>query len=314
MSVPPRLLVTGASGFVGAAVVRLAVARGHDVVAAVGPASRLDRLAPVLGDVAVVRGDITDADALAAAVGDARPNACVHLAAAGAVVREDDVDLLLAANALAPARLARVLADAGCARLVTAGSSSEYGTPDGPMDEAEACDPDDAYGVAKLAGGLLARVVARRHGLESAHLRLFSVYGPGEDPRRLVASVIRSLLARRPLDLTPGEQVRDFVYVDDAAEALLGAALAPGIDGLTANVGTGVQTTVRNLCLKVAELTGGQELLRFGAVPYREGERFAWRAATGRAADELGWRARTSLDDGLSLTVAAERALEELAA
>jgi nucleoside-diphosphate-sugar epimerase len=124
MSVPPRFLVTGAGGFVGAAVVRLAVARGHEVVAAVGPRSRIDRLAPVAGDVTVVRADITDEAALAGAVAAARPDACVHLAAAGAVVREDDVELLLAANALAPARLARALADAGCARLVTARSSS----------------------------------------------------------------------------------------------------------------------------------------------------------------------------------------------
>jgi UDP-glucose 4-epimerase len=314
MTVPPRLLVTGASGFVGAAVVRLAAARGLEVIAAVGPESRLDRLAPVACDVAVVRADVTDAVAVAAAVASARPDACVHVAAAGAVVREDDVDLLLATNALAPARLARALADSGCARLVTAGSSSEYGTVPGTMDEAAACDPDDPYGVTKLAGGLLARVVARRHGIESAHLRLFSVYGPGEDPRRLVPSVIRNLLAGRPVDLTPGEQVRDFVYVDDVAEALLDAALRPGVDGLTANVGTGVQTTVRDLCLKVADLTGGHDLLRFAAVPYRVGERFAWRAATEHAATELGWRARTTLDEGLRLTVAAERAFEELAA
>jgi nucleoside-diphosphate-sugar epimerase len=308
------LLVTGAAGFVGSAVVRLAVARGHEVVAAVGPDSALHRLAPVAREVAVVRADITDADALSTAVATARPEVCVHLAAAGAVVREDDLDLLLAANALAPARLARALADAGCSRLVTAGSSSEYGTVAGPMDEAAACDPDDPYGAAKLAGGLLARVVARSHGLESAHLRLFSVYGPGEDPRRLVPSVVTALLEGRPVDLTPGDQVRDFVYVDDVAEALLEAALRPGIDGLTTNVGTGVQTTVRALCLKIACLTGGHELLRFGAVPYREGERFAWRAATERAASELGWRARTPLDEGLRLTVDFERSFERLAA
>ena len=313
MGVPPRILVTGASGFVGAAL----VPRGGPWAAgrgAVGPQSQLDRLASVARDVTVVRADITDDDAVAAAVAAARPDTCVHLAAAGAVVREDDLDLLLAANTRAPARLARTLADAGCARLVTAGSRPEYGTVDGPMDEASACAPDDPYGVAKLAGGLLVRVVARQHGLESAHLRLFSVYGPGEDPRRLVPSVVRALLARRPVELTPGDQVRDFVYVDDVAEALLAAALRPGIDGLTANVGTGVQTTIRDLCLALADLTGGHELLRFGALQYRVGERFAWRAATEHAASALDWRARTSLDEGLRHTVAHERHLEELAA
>ena len=111
-------------------------------------------------------------------------------------------------------------------------------------------------------------MVARQHGLESAHLRLFSVYGPGEDPRRLVPSVVANLLAGRPVALTPGEQVRDFVYVDDVAAALVDAALRPGIDGLTVNVGTGVQTSVRDLCLKVAALTGGRRAAALRRRPY----------------------------------------------
>jgi nucleoside-diphosphate-sugar epimerase len=307
MGLPSHLLVTGASGFVGASVVHQAVARGLRVTALVGPTSRLERLAPLARHVAIRRVDITDCGALAAAVADARPDACIHLAAAGAVVREDDLEVLMVTNALAPARLARALADAGCARLVTAGSSSEYGTVAGPMDEALACAPDEPYGVAKLAGGLLARVVARDHGLETAHLRLFSVYGPGEDPRRLVSSVAAALLAGRPIDLTPGEQVRDFVHVDDVAEALLHAVRAPGLDGVTANVGTGVQTTVRELCLALARLTGGEELLRFGARPYRADERFTWRAATAHAREVLGWSARIDLEMGLRQTIDALR-------
>jgi nucleoside-diphosphate-sugar epimerase len=297
------VLVTGAAGFVGAAVVRRAVEEGHQVVALASPTSSLARLEGL--DVRVMRADITGP--LDDVVADASPDVCIHLAAAGAVVRDDDLDRLLAANALAPARLAHALAAAGGSRLVTAGSSSEYGTPDGPMDESLACDPDDPYGVSKLAGGLLARQVGRAYGLETAHLRLFSVYGPGEDPCRLVSSVIHALVAGRPIDLTPGEQVRDFVYVEDVADALLVAAFKPGIDAVTANVGTGVETTVRDLCLRAAAITGGHDLLRFGARPYRDGERFHWRAATEHAERTLGWKARTSLDEGLRLTIDAAR-------
>lgn len=299
MGVPPRLLITGASGFVGAAVTRLAMARGHDVVALAGPASRLDRLPE---EVTVLRADVADPAALEAVVAEVRPTHCLHLAAAGAVVREDDLDRLWAVNALAPAHLARALAAHGAARLVTAGSSSEYGTPNGPMDEALACAPDDPYGVAKLAGGQLARVAARGTALQTAHLRLFSVYGPGEDPRRLVPSVVDALAAGRPLDLTPGAQVRDFVFVADVAAALLDAALAPALpDGVVLNVASGIETTVRDLALLAAEVAGADPaLLRFGTRPYRDGERFAWRGATDRTARVLGWRATTSLRDGLA--------------
>jgi nucleoside-diphosphate-sugar epimerase len=297
-------LVTGASGFVGARLVRLALQRGHAVAALVGPDSQLHRLQDLLGDVDLIRGDITDRSALDRITATARPDACVHLAAAGAVVREDDLETLLAANAVAPAHLAAVLARAGCRRLVVAGSSSEYGPVNGVMDEASAPHPDDFYGVTKLAGGLLAAVAGARHGLETTHLRLFSVYGPGEDPRRLVPSVVRALLADEPIALTPGAQVRDFVYVDDVAEALLAAVGRPVLDTPTINVGTGVQTSVRELCHLAAGLIGAHhDLLRFGAAPYRPGERFSWRASTATAERALGWQARTPLADGLARTI-----------
>ena len=180
----------------------------------------------------------------------------------------------------------------------------------GAMEESSAPHPDDFYGVTKLAGGLLARVVGAQHGLETVHLRLFSVYGPGEDRRRLVASVVRALLADQPIALTPGEQVRDFVYVDDVAGAMLDAAYRPALDKVTINLGTGVQTSVRDLCRILANLTGGRhDLLRFGEVPYRHGERFSWRASTTHAEHTLGWRASTPLFEGLARTV--ENAREE---
>ena len=281
--------------------------RGDEVIALVGPHSRLERLEPVLDRVELVRADITDGHALGRAASQARPEAAIHLAAAGAVVASDDLAPLMEANALAPWLLAHALARSGCSRLVTAGSSSEYGTVAEAIAESRAPDPDDPYGVAKLAGGLLARVAGRRLGLTTAHLRIFSLYGPGEDPRRLVASVIRGLLNGEPVALSPGEQVRDFVYADDAADAFLDAAHAPGLDAVTLNVASGTETSVRELCRLVAEQTGGAELLRFGELPYRPGERFHWRGDVVQTERVLGWRAHTPLREGIARTVAAMR-------
>jgi nucleoside-diphosphate-sugar epimerase len=254
-----------------------------------------------------VRADITDGDGLARVAAQTRPEAAIHLAAAGAVVASADVRPLIEANALAPWLLAHALAQADCQRLVTAGSSSEYGTVDEAIAESRAPDPDDVYGVAKLAGGLLARVAGRQLGLATAHLRIFSLYGPGEDRRRLVASVIAALLEGRSVPLSPGEQVRDFVYVDDAADAFLDAAERPELDAVTLNIASGTQTSVREMCRLVAEQTGGEELLRFGELPYRPGERFHWRADMAQTEQLLGWRARTSLTEGIAATIAAMR-------
>ena len=106
---PVPLLVTGASGFVGARVVRMAIDRGHPVTALVGPQSSVDRLLPLLRDIELVRADIADAAAVQHAVSTARPVVCVHLAAVGAVVLDDDLEGLLSTNAVAPVLLARRL-------------------------------------------------------------------------------------------------------------------------------------------------------------------------------------------------------------
>ena len=301
------VLVTGAGGFVGAAVVRRLAADGIETVALVRDAARAPRLDGLRGRVRLVEAELADAEALLEALRAVRPKACLHLAAGGAVAGRDQLESLLAVNTLATARLACELAELGCERLVTAGSSSEYGPVAGAMAEALLPQPDDIYGVSKLAGGLLARALAAQAGMQSLHLRIFSAYGPGEDRRRLVASVAERLLAGRPVELTPGAQVRDFVYVDDVASAFA-RALRCQASGVSLNVGSGRETSVRELCLLLCELAGADPaLLRFGALPYRHGERFSWRADTRAAERLLGWRATTSLRDGLAQTIAALR-------
>jgi nucleoside-diphosphate-sugar epimerase len=271
-----RVLVTGAGGFCGRAITTALAAGGHDVVATIRPGARA--ATTMHEGVELIECDMTDADAIARLVSRTRPDRCVHAAAAGARARCDDLDLLLRTNVSSAVALATSLADSGATRLVTLGSSSEYGTPLGAMSESAVAAPDDLYGVSKLAAGLAAHAIGRARELETIHLRLFSVYGPGEAPQRLVASIVRAIAERRPIALTGGRQVRDFVFIDDEL-----ALIACGLAGADA------------------------ALLQFGALPYRSDERFSWRADTRKAASELGWRATTTLRGGLSATLAAAR-------
>jgi UDP-glucose 4-epimerase len=301
-----RVLVTGAGGFCGNAIAAALARRGHDVIATVRPGRR--GFAPPLSQVEIVECDLTNHGAISRLISRVQPDRCVHAAAAGARGPCDDLDLLLRTNVAATARLVEALADVGARRIVTLGSSSEYGTPVGAMAETMTPSPDDLYGVSKLAAGLAAQAMGRARGLETTHLRLFSVYGPGEAPERLVPSLMRAIAERRPVALTGGRQVRDFVFIDDVVDATLHALFAPAPTGGTFNVGTGVETSVRELAQLACGLAGGDtSLLEFGKLPYRVGERFAWRADTRLATHELGWEATTSLKAGLSSTLAACR-------
>jgi UDP-glucose 4-epimerase len=301
-----RVLVTGAGGFCGRAIAAALASGGHDVVATIRPGTR--SATGALGQVELVECDMTDAGAIAALVERTRPARCVHAAAAGARARCDDLDLLLRTNVGSTVALAEALAQTGATRLLTLGSSSEYGTPNGAMCESSVAAPDDLYGISKLSAGLAAHAIGRARRLQTVHLRLFSVYGPGEAPERLVASVVRAVAERRPIALTGGRQVRDFVFIDDVVDATLHALFTPSPAAGTFNVGTGVETSIRELALLACGLAGADSaLLRFGALPYRDDERFAWRADTRRAASELGWRASTSIRNGLASTLGAMR-------
>jgi len=130
------------------------------------------------------------------------------------------------------------------------------------------------------------------------------MYGPMEPPSRLVPSVVRHALANRPIDLTPGEQTRDFVYVQDVADAFVVAATTDAAVGGTFNICTGTAVSVRDVVLKVLECTQSRTDARFGALAYRPSELPVLSGDPTRAAQILGWRARVSLDDGLARTIA----------
>jgi nucleoside-diphosphate-sugar epimerase len=129
------------------------------------------------------------------------------------------------------------------------------------------------------------------------------MYGPMEPPGRLVPSVVRHALAGRAIDLTPGDQLRDFVFVDDAVEAFVAAATTDAAVGGTFNVCTGTPVTVRDVVHRVLQCTGSRSEARFGALSYRPTELAVLSGDPTRAAQVLGWRARVSLEDGLARTV-----------
>jgi nucleoside-diphosphate-sugar epimerase len=295
-----RVLVTGASGFIGSHVARLALADGHDVTALVRPRSSLHRLEGARDRLELLEGDLADAPALDEPLRDRAPDICLHLAwfaepGGKCLWAHENLDCLTGSLALL-----KVLQSVGCPRLVIAGTSVEYDTSTGYVSETSPIRPANLYAAAKHALFLTASNFDV-DGWSLAFARIFSVYGPWEDPRRLVPYVISKLLAGEPCELTTGGQIRDYSHVEDAASALWAIAKS-SLTG-PVNVASSQPVSVASLSLQIGELLGRSELLQFGARPSPPGDPAFLVANTDRLRSEVGWGPRHDLASGLAHTV-----------
>lgn len=317
-----RLAVTGATGFLGRRVLSHALGAGHAVRALVRPGKAPPPPHPALG---VVPGNLEDANALSTLCGGA--DAVIHLAAAGVQSREHEWGHMARVNVLAPVALVEAAARAGVKRMVATGTCLEYAghgrlpdqpaPPDAPplREDVAPLDTGDGYGATKAAGGILLRALARERGLATWYLRLSALVGEGDDDGRLLPAAFAAASAGRPYETTLGEQEREWLHVDDAAEAVLRAAVRapPGGEPTVVNVGTGVGVPLREVVRKVFEVVGSDpKLIQHGLRGYRRGEVHRLVMDTTRAAELLGWLPRRPLEDGLAGMVAEARSVRRL--
>jgi nucleoside-diphosphate-sugar epimerase len=305
---PRRVVVTGAAGFLGAAVVRRLAAEGQQVLAWTRPSSDMGRLAGVPGlehfalDVAEVVRDAGRAR-MRASLTEFRPDALIHAAWEG--VRGERREDPAQENNVAPAvEILRVAQACGARRFVGLGSQAEYGPSAEVLSEASVTRPTSAYGAAKLECGRRWLAEAERLGVSAAWVRVFSVYGPGQREGALVPDLARALHEGRRLGLGSGETPWDYLYEDDAADAL---ALLAGRDDVRGiyNLASGTAVPIGDVMRRVAALVDPKVVLTLGTrlrAPRGQG---ALRADVTRLRHALAWGPTTSLGDGLRRTVAA---------
>ncbi len=199
-------------------------------------------------------------------------------------------------------RLLRAFGEAGGRRAVMAGTCAEYAWgPDILSERDTPLEPATLYGASKHATHIAATAVAQQLDVSLAWGRIFFLYGPGEDPARLVASVARELLSGNEVRTTDGLQRRDFMHVRDVAAAFV-ALLGADVTGAV-NIASGEAVPVRDMITRIAGEAGGLERVRFGALARRDGEPDTIVADVGRLTNEVGYRRAITLDCGLADTV-----------
>lgn len=297
-------MITGASGFVGANLARRLLRDGHEVHLLQRPGYRGWRIDAIRADLVIHEVDLEDRQSLEPVIATIRPEWIFHLAAHGAYSWQQDVPRLVGTNLVGTISLVEASARIGFESFVYAGSSSEYGLKDHPPGESESPEPNSLYAVTKLSGTLYCRYVAQRERLRIRTLRLYSVYGPFEEPGRLVPTLIIRALGGALPTLAAPQTARDYVFTEDVSEAFVLAASRQGSEpGATYNIGTGRQTTLKEVVDLIRGLLEVKAEPVWGSMADRPWDTPSWVANNARAKTELGWRPRYDLARGLAETV-----------
>ena len=299
-----RILVTGAGGFVGAAVADLAAREGHEVTVLVrNPAS--PRVVALAGRCAVAGADLADGEGVQAAIAEARPDIIIHSAweGVGGAARAGDIqfDNIRTTVALLDAGIA-----AGARRFIGIGSQAEYGRHDRRIDEGAATEPFLLYGAAKLSAYHLTRQRATEAGIGFAWLRLFSPYGPGDNPNWLIPSVTAQILAGQAPRTSLGTQKWDYLHIVDTARGVLAAALTDSAQGVF-NLSSGHAVTVRSIVEGIRDLACPGLELRFGDIPFGPNQIMHLEGDCSRLTAATGWSPTIAIEDGLVTVVDALR-------
>lgn len=206
-------------------------------------------------------------------------------------------------NLVGTARLLNALADAGVQRIVNSGSCEEYGDRDVPAAEADALHPVSPYSVSKAAATMWCEMVHRTRGIPVTTIRPFLCYGPEQEAVRLIPQAILAALANREFPMTLGEQTREFTHIDDIVEGYLRASVVPGVEGEVFNLSSGEETSVRNAVDLIFRLADSRGHALFGALPYRQAE--LWRSCgdATRAREMLGWNPAVKFADGIAAVI-----------
>ena len=310
------ILITGVSSFIGYHLGKFFSTRHFNVVGIHSKpvntydgiaASRLQELQSV--GVGLVQADLTDPGAIGRLIEDITPRFCIHHAgwAKDYGSMAYDLDRAHAVNCTPLEGLYRGLKNCGCEGILLTGSSMEYSNGIAVCREEDACWPETPYGLAKLAATIRSAQLAKTYNMPTRVARVFIPFGSGDNPGKLIPTVIREIAQEKTVALSPCEQKRDFLYIEDLMHGYAGLIEDLRRDTLfdMFNLCSGQAIRLKELLLELVELMGADPaLLQFGALAMRPGEPEVSFGANDKARTLLNWKPRPmrqALADYLSL-------------
>lgn len=303
MSNREKYLITGASGFIGSMLLRKLLKKpGKNIHLILRKKSNLWRINDLLPSVEIHYSDLSKISELIDIVQKVKPDIIYHLATNGAYSYQENASEIINTNILGTWNLLQACNEVDYKLFVNTGSSSEYGYKDFAMREIDILEPASYYAVTKSAQTLLCSHIARQENRPIVTLRPFSVYGPYEEPGRLIPTLMKSLNTKRQMNLVSPEIARDYIYIDDMVEAFLKTEELKKNSGDYFNIGTGIQTTIKSVTDKAKKAIKKPLLCSWGDMESRKWDTTTWVADISKAKRLLNWHPKHTLEDGLLLT------------
>ncbi|MEI8349385.1 MAG: NAD(P)-dependent oxidoreductase [Candidatus Omnitrophota bacterium] len=294
------IVLTGATGFVGSAVLKQIIKDGNNPIILTRTISNLDRIKDIKGYRSFTYETLKNKN-LVAAIKAYKPRTLIHLAWHG--VAGDDRNQLFQVTDNIPLTQSTVkfAHEVGCSQWVGIGSRSEYGDPNRKTDELFPTNPVTVYGKVKLACCWSGLGLCQFYGMIGSWLRLFGIYGPGQDPNWLIPYVIREMFKGKPPSLTKCKQSADYVYIDDAAKGILSVAYyqTPGIF----NLGSGKATQLKKIVERLRKLINPRLQPNYGAIEYNTHQAMYAQADIRKIKCASGWIPVVELNEGIEKTV-----------
>lgn len=301
-----RVLVTGATGFIGSHLTRRLAGDGAEVYVLIRPGSDAiyPRLKDVWGDINIIKADLKSVEGLEYALSGIEPEIIYHLAAYTNVGRSlEHAKECIQTNIHGTVNLLSALEKVDYERFIHTGTNEEYGDNKVPFREDMKEKPTSPYSVSKCASEMFCLMHHKAYGRPILILRPFNAYGPWQSCNRIIPEVIMSSLLGEEIKMTGGEQTREFNYIDDIVEGLTKASDNKKAIGEIINIGCGEEYSVREVVEKTVGLVGNNNKILFGALPYRPNEIWRMFCDNSKAREILKWEPDYTLEAGLKKTI-----------
>ena len=294
-------LITGAAGFVGACLTRRLIESNESVHILLKKEPNTWRIQDIIHKVTVHMSDLSDLQGLREIIDDIKPDIIYHLATCGAYSYQNMPDVIINTNILGTWNLLKATSQINYELFVNTGSSSEYGFKKFPMKETDLLEPASYYAVTKSSQTLLCSYIARLEKKPIVTLRPFSVYGPYEEQTRFVPVLLKSIYCNEKINLVSPKIARDYIYVDDIVDAYLSIDKLKKFPGEIFNIGTSVQSTIKDMVDIAMRVTGKTADCNWCGMQNRNWDTDNWVADISKVKRLLDWLPKTNLEKGLTL-------------